>query len=811
VIIKSLKQFQTDAIDSGVKLFAYAKELLDTARDDSESRELAVNHNGYLLVEAPTGAGKTLIAGAMAERFAGIDDLVWFWFAPFKGVVGQTESFLREQFSGLRLRDLRDDRTLVNSKRGDVFVTTWGLVAARNKEARRVRNDGELNPSVDTLIYGLRAMGLRIGVVVDEAHHGFGRETQAGLFFREVLRPEYTVLITATPDDTEIKQFERDMNVAELHRTTISRVDAVEAGLIKEGIKCVAYLAEEEKKTLVDFEAIALTDAAAVHQRIKSELETAGVSLAPLMLVQVNSEEKSIERARTRLLSLGFTDEQIAVHTADEPDSGLLALANDERREVLIFKMAVALGFDAPRAFTLVSMRASREPDFGVQLVGRILRVHRRLQGRKMPELLEYGYVFLADAEMQTGIDTAGQRINQLRTEYAKLSPSTAIVRVGGGSMVQVIDVGGQTKFFQEPARQTGINRINDDFSAPATTHQGSFALDCLIGPRHGMIEGDDRPFPVPLPSKRLHTYPLKTSAPHRFKTQVLPVDFDEVEEECAARFAISANELIKAIAGKVRVQKKTLDVFTQQLELELTSATFSAAEVALQAQRILCRSEIFHAKELRRQLLARLAKEFESHGIEDYADNPARLTHALNLILVQRPKLLTEAQKAALGEHTIVQEAEAIPTELKEEVPLSGSLHNVYGVMPRGMNSWERKFGELLDRDLDGLVLWWHRNERQKPWSVRVILPDGRGFFPDFIVGVGGRKKEDGVLLAETKEAFERGSEEPKVLAEHKTYGRILIVHLRGGIEWMTVRYDEQRQRAVLDRVFQLPQMVVY
>ena len=56
-----------------------------------------------------------------------------------------------------------------------------------------------------------------------------------------------------------------------------------------------------------------------------------------------------------------------------------MGLANNERVEVLIFKMAVALGFDAPRAFTLVSMRAAKDEDFGVQLLGRILRVHRRL------------------------------------------------------------------------------------------------------------------------------------------------------------------------------------------------------------------------------------------------------------------------------------------------------------------------------------------------------------------------------------------------------------------------------------------------
>jgi len=40
---------------------------------------------------------------------------------------------------------------------------------------------------------------------------------------------------------------------------------------------------------------------------------------------------------------------------------------------------------------------------------------------------------------------------------------------------------------------------------------------------------------------------------------------------------------------------------------------------------------------------------------------------------------------------------------------------------------------------------------------------PDGRGFFPDFLVGVKDRKSPDGVLLAEPKFYFERREETPK------------------------------------------------
>ena len=100
MIAKSLKGFQGTAVDSGVGLFATAKRLLDSAGADAAGRAAAINHNGYLLIEAPTGSGKTLMAGTIVERFSQQEDVVWFWFAPFKGVVGQTAAFLREQFHG---------------------------------------------------------------------------------------------------------------------------------------------------------------------------------------------------------------------------------------------------------------------------------------------------------------------------------------------------------------------------------------------------------------------------------------------------------------------------------------------------------------------------------------------------------------------------------------------------------------------------------------------------------------------------------------------------------------------------------------
>jgi type III restriction enzyme len=125
--------------------------------------------------------------------------------------------------------------------------------------------------------------------------------------------------------------------------------------------------------------------------------------------------------------------------------------------------------------------------------------------------------------------------------------------------------------------------------------------------------------------------------------------------------------------------------------------------------------------------------------------------------------------------------------------------------VKPEGLNNWERAFTDLLDGDGGAMIRWWHRNPVARPWSVNVLLPDGRGFYPDFVVGVDGRRTLDGVLLADPKWAFDRTSEAPKAGATHPAYGRVLVLYRENDARWLTVRYDAARDRALPDREFRL------
>ena len=298
-------------------------------------------------------------------------------------------------------------------------------------------------------------------MVVDEAHHGFGQDTVAAKFFRDVLRPEYTVLITATPDDAEVKEFEAAMEIAELQRISVSRADVVDAGLIEKGVKCAAYFVEPGQRALVDLQGTALRDGVAAHRKLKRSLADLKVPLAPLLLVQADSTEKSVDKLRERLLRMGFTNEQIAVHTAAEPDENLLALANDDTREVLVFKMAVALGFDAPRPSPWFPCGPAATPTSACSSWGgssaSIAACKVAAQAKTLPEQSRYGYVFLADAETQTGLEIAGQKINQIQTRYAQASTATVAMRFGDGLPgVGIRDESGQLPLFRLEGGEPG-------------------------------------------------------------------------------------------------------------------------------------------------------------------------------------------------------------------------------------------------------------------------------------------------------------------------------------------------------------------
>ncbi len=818
------KPFQQTYIGNVLTLFRGAKSHLDEVTSDCERRRVFA-YNGACLLKAPTGAGKTLIAGTVAEQFSKEEKLVWLWFAPFRGLVGQAAMSLRDHHPGLRVRDLTTDRRAAGTLSGDTFVLTWASVVARSADARKVHTPGEQLATMGELLADLRGMGFRIGVIIDEAHHGIGAKTQSVEFFRDVLKPDYCLMVTATPDDADAEHFTKAAAIKDLHRVTVSREEAVEAGLVKEGVRSIAYLSPPDQAVLADFEAAALQDACTMHARIKRELAEAKIGLVPLLMVQVGKDKQAIEEAKRGLMALGFSEGSIMVHTAEEPDEDFLSMAHDETKEVLIFKMAAALGFDAPRAFCMVSMRPVRDADFGTQLIGRILRVHQRLQGRELPPVLRHGYLFLADHDSQAGISTAAEKINQLRSQLTATSPFVMLTRIGGEPNLQLIS-NNQPTLFPAAAEETGTaGRISMTDGETSISPEDSKArsqglldlLDALTAKARGTVEAVTSAEPAP----GVHRYALKPGMPLRFLTQELPFDILEHLLSCMEQqVAFSDRTLLTALAKDVqiiRVEKTHLAATAQEEQRSIIQARIDLDKAERQAQQLLLRQQYLSPKDLQDHLLKRLAQEFVSHGMSEVAEDEERLEAALSLILVRFPGLLKEVEKTCAARFSFTRETEPLPGFIESVDALPPSFKNVYGVFPPDLNDWEVEFAKLLDNDPSGTVLWWHRNPVKKKHSVAIVRPDGGRFFPDFVVGVKGRGvAKDGILLIETKHAIGSVDSKIKAVIEHKDYGKALMIHWK---DWhdpknrvaMTVVHDPATDKNVLDAVFRCASMPTY
>lgn len=304
-------------------------------------------------------------------------------------------------------------------------------------------------------------------------------------------------------------------------------------------------------------------------------------------------------------------------------------------------------------------------------------------------------------------------------------------------------------------------------------------------------------------------SYPLKAGVLRRFKTQRLPINVTDLIG-CIKRYiSIDGEVLTNGMREFVNITRREEELFTHVVTQDTITAQLSPAEVAKRAQMRLLEVDYLDPRELREALLQRIEEELNSRGIPN--DREYRI-NLFNLITLQNPGLIRSAAKRCSAAHCEVVDAAALPEAIESDEPLPTSRLNIYGVVTPGLNGWETDLVKKLDCDVSGTILWWHRNEPRKPWSIAVTLPGGNNFYPDFVVGVRDRRKEDGILLVETKEAIGREDALEKAVAEHKLYGRAMMLHWEKETgRWMTVRYDEKADKNVMDSVFRIDLMVSF
>ncbi|MFA5413252.1 MAG: DEAD/DEAH box helicase family protein [Patescibacteria group bacterium] len=389
------KDYQEKAI---VKLKQEINDLLE-----SEGNKICI-------FKSPTGSGKTLMMAEMLMRLADsrIDGkkFSFIWIAVNK-LHDQSHDSLKKYYAPLGLglkcsyfEDL-DERKIGEN---EILFLNWASI---NKKGNIYVRENERDNNLSNIVARTKDEGRTIILIIDESHRN--AETEKSQELIDEIGPKVTIEVSATPQLKGI-----------FHGVEVELKDVKDEGMIKKEIVInPGFENYKLDKKLADKTADEIVIEAGLKKRkeLAKLYEAEGSSVNPLMLIQIPDARQGMIDKKNAIVQLlekyGITTEngRLAIYLSDKDSK--INLENIEKNEneveVMIFKQAIAVGWDCPRAAILVLFREWKSVVFSIQTIGRIMR---------MPEWHHYknselnlGYVFTSLSDIGIAEDIAKEYI----------------------------------------------------------------------------------------------------------------------------------------------------------------------------------------------------------------------------------------------------------------------------------------------------------------------------------------------------------------------------------------------------------------
>lgn len=376
-----------------------------------------------LVFKAPTGSGKTVMASGMLARLAQelpertdslVNRVAFIWIAPNK-LHEQSYFKMKNYFTESRLLkpvvyDELDQSIDGYIRPGEILFVNWESINKDNAlMIRETERSASLYDITDRTQLDNR---IPIVVIVDEEHMFSGKNAKKSEKVLARINPKLEIRISATP----ISQGDE--------MVTVYREDVVKEEMIKESIVLNPALNpgdESLTETLI-------REALAKRNEIAHAYNSLNININPLLLIQLpndtneanTAEDTRIKDEVVKYLSAkeGITVQngRLAVWLSKEKENlqGIEDL--DNLTEVLLFKQAIALGWDCPRAAVLLIFRKMESFTFTMQTLGRILRMPE--QKFYTNPLLNKGYVYTDLSRKQVEIASDDMAyISRMRAE----------------------------------------------------------------------------------------------------------------------------------------------------------------------------------------------------------------------------------------------------------------------------------------------------------------------------------------------------------------------------------------------------------
>jgi len=369
-----------------------------------------------IIFKAPTGSGKTIMVAEFLSQFA--DDkthppCAFIWTAP-RQLHEQSKEKLEAYFENSRAMECRhfDDLTDKQIGENEILFFNWESIRQNNNIYIR---ENEQDNNLSNIIANTREAGREVILIIDESHFHAQADTSQNLI--TAIAPKLTIEVSATPvmsnPDSMVS-----VDIDDIKQEGLTGKAMIKKGVVlNEDFKNVISRGRAE---VIKSELAKSTDDIVLREALKKREElvklykTLHLGINPLVLIQLPDRRGQADEDRQAMIVRTLNDKhgintengKLAIYLSEDKKNLENITRNESEVEVLIFKQAIALGWDCPRAQVLVLFREWSSPVFSIQTIGRIMRMPEPEESYYDEDTLNYAYVYtnIDDIEIKDDI-----------------------------------------------------------------------------------------------------------------------------------------------------------------------------------------------------------------------------------------------------------------------------------------------------------------------------------------------------------------------------------------------------------------------
>ena len=383
---------------------------------ESSLKYLNSNSPKKIIFKSPTGSGKTIIMAEYLKQLCmnekKYSDISIIWSAP-RQLHTQSKEKLEKYFDSTVDLECKEFNELTNNQIdfNEILFMNWESINKKDKNILLKENERDFY--LNKIIENTKNAGRKIIFIIDESHHHATSEISKNLI--KDIAPDLTIEVSATPNISDPDKM-----------ISVEIDDVIQEGMIKKRLILNGGMIKSNTQNQIlenhysdSSDEFILELAINKSKELKEEYKKNNSEVNPLILIQLpdkkikneNDKLESIKKILSDKFGINTENGKLSIYLSNEK-SNLEEVENiNSLTEVLIFKQAIALGWDCPRSQILILFRDWKSMNFSIQTVGRIMRMPEPDKGHYFSEDINQAYVYTNLEDINLASDISSEYI----------------------------------------------------------------------------------------------------------------------------------------------------------------------------------------------------------------------------------------------------------------------------------------------------------------------------------------------------------------------------------------------------------------